>query len=250
MRPRGMRPQAQALGMSPSGPCCAPLRRCQCARALAGPLGRGILALPSQFGTDVHAPDPPSPPPFYTAEALAGLVAAGIAEIGAHTYGRPRVHWWREPVRLIIGRYTSIADGVEILLGGNHRADWVTTYPFTALGHLWPEAAGITGHPASKGDVRIGSDVWLGMGATILSGVTIGDGAVVGARAVVASNVPPFAVVAGNPARILRYRFDRRRIDALLAIRWWDWPDEKVRAHVRRLVSGDVDGFIARFRPR
>jgi len=87
--------------------------------------------------------------------------------LGAHTYGTARIHWWGEDADLTIGRFCSIARNVEIFLGGNHRPDWVTTYPFSVL-REWPEAAGITGHPASRGSVRIGNDVWIGTGATIL----------------------------------------------------------------------------------
>ncbi|HEX5127349.1 MAG TPA: CatB-related O-acetyltransferase, partial [Rhodocyclaceae bacterium] len=123
--------------------------------------------------------------------------------IGRGTYGDDLlVRNWNEGTTLRIGNYCSIAAGVKIYLGGEHRTDWVTTYPFSAL---WPEAAHIEGHPRSKGDVTIGNDVWIGTEAMILSGVTIGDGAVIGARAVVSRDVPPYAIVAGNPASVVRY---------------------------------------------
>ena len=113
----------------------------------------------------------------------------GKVTIGAHTYGAPLVRWWGEPANLSIGRFCSIADDVQIFLGGNHRTDWVTTYPFPVF-RAWHEARGIAGHPATRGDVHIGHDVWLGSGSVILSGVTIGHGAVIGCRAVVSRDVP------------------------------------------------------------
>ena len=109
---------------------------------------------------------------------------------------------------LTIGRYCSIADKVEILLGGGHRLDWATTYPFAAMAGLWPGVDASVDDQASRGDVTIGSDVWLGSGCLILSGVTIGHGAVIGAHAVVSRDVPPYAVVVGNPGRVVRSRFD------------------------------------------
>ncbi|MEN1972204.1 CatB-related O-acetyltransferase [Luteimonas sp. MJ204] len=170
--------------------------------------------------------------------------SSGRIDIGAHTYGKPRIRWWGEDANLLVGKYCSIAEGVEIFLGGNHRTDWITTFPFSWFGKAWPEARGITGHPATRGDVVIGNDVWLGAGCVVLSGVRIGDGAVIGCRAVVSRDVPPFAIVTGNPAKVVRLRFDEGRIARLLAVRWWDWPDARVRRHIGLLMAGDVDRFL------
>ena len=184
---------------------------------------------------------------FHTKDGLHDRIVADGFEVGAHSYGVPVVKSWKEGARLVIGRYCSIADDVTIFLGGNHRSDWVSQYPFPALAMFFPDAAGIPGHPATKGDVRIGSDVWLGDGCTILSGVTIGDGAAVGARAVVARDVPPYAVVAGNPARVIRTRFPDDVIARLLRLRWWDWPDDRVNAASPLLCQGDIEAFLARY---
>ena len=115
---------------------------------------------------------------------LAALARRHGFSIGEYSYGRPKVRFPESGRKLTIGRYCSIADKVEILLGGNHRTDWVTTYPFAAMRGLWPTAPDADYH-ASGGDVTIGHDVWLGSGVLILSGVAIGHGAVVAARAVV-----------------------------------------------------------------
>lgn len=176
---------------------------------------------------------------------LAKLVARrpGQFTIGAYTYGRPKVRFPESGARLVIGRYGSIADGVEILLGGNHELGWATTYPFPALPRLWPEAAGMTGHHTSRGDVVIGHDVWLGSQSMILSGVNIGHGAVVAARAVVTRDVPPYAVVAGNPARVVKLRFDETRIEQLLASRWWLRPAAEIRKLIPVLMSDRLEAL-------
>lgn len=168
--------------------------------------------------------------------------------IGAYSYGRPKVRFPESGRRLTIGRYCSIADKVEILLGGDHRLGWVSTYPFAAMAGLWPEADAPEDYHTSRGDVTIGHDVWLGSGCMILSGVTIGHGAVVAARAVVTRDVPPYAVVAGNPARVVRRRFDEASVAALLDAAWWDLPHAAVTELVPLLSSGRVAEFVAAVR--
>jgi acetyltransferase-like isoleucine patch superfamily enzyme len=169
-------------------------------------------------------------------------------EVGRHTYGHEQIEerHWGEPAALSIGSFCSVADRVVVFLGGNHRTDWVTTYPFPALADRWETARGIEGHPATNGDVRIGNDVWIGSNATILSGVAVGDGAVIGADSCVTRSIPPYAIVAGNPAVVLRRRFDQSTIEALLEIRWWDWSDEKIADNVMYLCSADIAGFVRR----
>jgi acetyltransferase-like isoleucine patch superfamily enzyme len=166
-------------------------------------------------------------------------------EVGDHTYGKPKVISWGERSSLRIGRYCSIASEVIIFLGSEHRVDWVSTYPFP---FLWKQAKSIQGHPATRGDVIIGNDVWVGFGATILSGVTVGDGAAIGACSVVTRDVPPYAIVAGNPAHLIRYRFDAETIGELLRIRWWDWPDIRVRENVQMICSPNIEEFIKKAR--
>ncbi|ARU86838.1 CatB-related O-acetyltransferase [Pseudomonas sp. M30-35] len=168
-------------------------------------------------------------------------------EYGTGSYGMPDVKYVREGTTLKIGAYCSIAKGVLILLGGNHRTDWVTTYPFPAM---LKQARHIEDYEESRGDVLIGSDVWLCTQCTILSGVTIGHGAVVAAGAMVCKDVEPFSIVAGNPARVIGWRFDQPTRDALLASQWWDWPKEEVASVVEQLCSEDVEGFLEYARNR
>ena len=182
-------------------------------------------------------------PDNHTRLHLAKLIARrpGQIAVGAYTYGRPKVRFPESGAKLTIGRYGSIADGVEILLGGNHRTDWVTTYPFPEFAARWPAAAGIAGSHATRGDVSIGHDVWLGSQCMVLSGVTIGTGAVVAARAVVTRDVPPYAIVAGNPARQLRFRLDEAQIATVLASRWWLLPPQDIQPLISILMSNRVD---------
>ena len=164
-------------------------------------------------------------------------------EIGRHSYGDLKVRQWGEGARLKIGAFCSFAEGARILLGGEHRTAWVTTYPFPVL---WRHAAGnISGHPYTKGDVVIGNDVWIGTEAIIMSGVQIGDGAVIGARTVVTKDIPSYAIVAGNPARIIRYRFSPDQIEKLLQLCWWNWSDSEIERQLPTLLTDDIDAFLA-----
>jgi acetyltransferase-like isoleucine patch superfamily enzyme len=163
--------------------------------------------------------------------------------VGDYSYGEPTV---LEPstAKLRVGRFTSIGQSVVVVLG-NHRTDTVTTYPFKSLRRFWHTAATAPDDHTSKGDVEIGSDVWIGQGVTILSGVRVGDGAVLAAQSVVTKDVPPYAIVAGNPARVVRYRFDEATVEKLLAIRWWDWPVNKIDEAIPLLTSPDLTQFLA-----
>jgi acetyltransferase-like isoleucine patch superfamily enzyme len=167
--------------------------------------------------------------------------ARDLFEFGRGTYGEPTVQF-PNAATLRVGAFCSIADNVQIFLGGNHRTDWITTYPFSAFR---PDARRFAGMPQTKGDIVIGNDVWIGDGATILSGVTIGDGAVIGARAVIAKDVPPYAVMIGNPARLLRRRFTEPQIEQLLRLAWWNWPDAKIDRAMPHLMAGDVEALVA-----
>jgi acetyltransferase-like isoleucine patch superfamily enzyme len=161
-------------------------------------------------------------------------------EVGKETYGKPEVLSWGSTSTLRIGSYCSIGGNVQILLGGNHRIDWVTTFPFPAR---WKEASAITGHPASKGDVVIENDIWIGRQSVILSGVTIHTGAVVACNSVVTRNVPPYTIVGGNPAREIKKRFSESQIARLLASRWWELDRESLVDLLPLLCSAAIDTF-------
>jgi len=185
----------------------------------------------------------------FTKDTLAVHVAAGRLVVGPHTYGPLILRYWGAPGGFVcrIGDYCSIADGVEVFMGGYHRPEWVSMYPFTAFPPFRGNFPGQP-HTVGRGDVTIGSDVWLASQCTIMSGVTIGHGAVIAARAVVTRDVPPYAIVAGNPGRVVKYRFDEETIAEMLAIAWWDWPEERVLENLDLLLSADMAAFIARNR--
>jgi len=155
------------------------------------------------------------------------------ADVGRYTYGRPTFVRFRSSERAQIGAFCSIADNVTFILGGNHFSERVTTYPLNLVFETQP----LPWHESSKGRIVVGNDVWIGYGASILSGVTIGDGAVIGAGSVVTKNVEPYAIAAGNPARLIRRRFDAATIARLLALRWWDWPLADIERDATELLS-------------
>lgn len=183
----------------------------------------------------------------YTRDVLKG----DNYEIGQFTYGIPTVFagFLHPEVKLKIGRFCSIAAGVTIYLGGNHRTNQVTTYPFIFFPDDWPQAKQLRVEdvgPVSRGNVVIGNDVWIGHRASILSGVTIGDGAVIGAESVVVNDVEPYSIVSGNPARLIRKRFDEETIRRLLEVKWWDWPIEKIGKNLNVICSNNVSNVFSK----
>ena len=164
--------------------------------------------------------------------------------IGDYTYGNFEIREWDNKTKLKIGKYCSIADGVIFLLGGEHRSDFITTYPFNALLKNFNY---IEGHPHTKGNITIGNDVWIGSEAKILSGVNIEDGAIIGANSIVTKDVPPYAIAAGNPAKIVRYRFDEITINKLLKIKWWDFDEKEIIEIIPLLQSENIQKLIDKY---
>jgi acetyltransferase-like isoleucine patch superfamily enzyme len=151
---------------------------------------------------------------------------------GRHSYGIEHItiRSWGEGAHLFIGGFCSIADNLTIFLGGNHRSDWATTFPFGYISNEKFPAGQINGHgqPATKGHVIIENDVWVGSGCTIMSGLRIGTGSILAAKSVVVKDVEPYAIVGGNPAKLIKRRFAENIIQQLLEIRWWDRSDEDI----------------------
>ena len=145
--------------------------------------------------------------------------------------------------RLIIGKFCSIACGAKFLFNSaNHTLSSLSTYPFPLFFEEWGlDVSRITRAWDNKGDIVIGNDVWIGYEAVVFAGVTIGDGAIIGTRAVVTKDVPPYTIVGGVPAKPIRKRFSNEIITALLATRWWDWPEEKIAGHLAAIQSGRID---------
>jgi acetyltransferase-like isoleucine patch superfamily enzyme len=166
--------------------------------------------------------------------------------VGRHTYGGAARNLVRPSAEapIAIGAFCSIGPDVLIFGQADHPTHLASTFPLRTL-LLRPEGGNVDS--VTRGGVSIGNDVWVGARAIILSGVTVGDGAVIGAGAVVTRSVPPYAIVAGNPARLLRYRFDEATIAALLEVRWWDWPDQRI-AEMEEAFYGPVAGFLAHAR--
>lgn len=140
--------------------------------------------------------------------------------------------------KLIIGRFCSIGSGAVFVKAGNqgHRADWHSTYPFHYMSFFSEAPDGYL----PKGDTVVGNDVWIGSEAMVLPGVHIGHGAIIAARAVVTRDVPPYTIVGGNPAKVIRERFSSQKIAELLAMAWWDWDDEKIRENLSMLCSENL----------
>jgi chloramphenicol O-acetyltransferase type B len=148
--------------------------------------------------------------------------------------------------RLTIGSYCSIASGVKFMLGGNqgHRHDWIATYPLDIIEPTKRRERKTPKAFLKKGNTVIGSDVWIGYEALIMPGVKIGDGAVIAARAVVTKDVEPYAIVGGNPAKLIKYRFEKEDRETLLEVQWWSWPEEKILQHTEELRGGDVQKLL------
>jgi acetyltransferase-like isoleucine patch superfamily enzyme len=153
---------------------------------------------------------------------------------------------WSDQYKVVLGKYNSIGRDCNFFLHANHRPDWITTSS-QLLGPVTPEIAQLhmnMGHPTCKGDIIVENDVWIGATSTIMSGVKISNGAVIAGGSTVTKDVPPYAIVAGNPGVIVKYRFTDEQIKDLLEIAWWNWDENKIKEESMLLWSQDINHFI------
>lgn len=146
--------------------------------------------------------------------------------------------------KLIIGKFCMIASGVTFIMNGaNHLTDAISTYPFAIFGHGWENAMEGKTYP-TKGDTIIGNDVWIGHKVTIMPGIKVGDGAIIATNATVTKDVPPYAIVGGNPAAEIKKRFSEEDIEKLLAIKWWDWEIDRISRNVGHLTANRIGDLL------
>ncbi|MFI0478521.1 MAG: CatB-related O-acetyltransferase [Candidatus Rhabdochlamydia sp.] len=143
-------------------------------------------------------------------------------------------------VKLTIGKFCAIAAETRFIMTGDHKLDAISTYPFPIFGPGWEYAFNVYDLPV-KGDIVVGNDVWFGYDSLIMNGVTIGSGVIIAAKAVVVKDVPAYSIVAGNPAKVVKMRFDDQTIDRLLKIAWWDWNIEKINQNLKLICNLEVD---------
>jgi virginiamycin A acetyltransferase len=147
--------------------------------------------------------------------------------------------------RLIIGKFCALARGVKFIMNGaNHKLDGFSTYPFQIFGNGWEKVDPQPEALPHKGDTVIGNDVWIGYETVIMPGIQVGDGAIIAAKSVVVSDVPPYTIFGGNPARCIRQRFDDEVIRSLLEIAWWNWEIEKITRNLDEIVSANIGALI------
>jgi virginiamycin A acetyltransferase len=148
--------------------------------------------------------------------------------------------------KLVIGKFCALARGVKFIMNGaNHKLSGISTYPFQIFGNGWEKVMPAAEDLPYKGDTVIGNDVWIGYEALFMPGIKVGNGAIVSSKSVVTGDVPAYAIVGGNPAKVIRYRFDSETIARLEQIAWWNWPVEKISAHLALITAGDVDALAA-----
>lgn len=181
----------------------------------------------------------------YSKIVLKKHLQEGNVKIGEYSYGTPKIVWDKySSSKIEIGKFCSLANNVTIHNGSNHNINWVSTYPHRIMFNMQGKFS--DGHPATKGNVIIGNDVWVGEGSTIFSGVRIGDGAVIAGNSVVVKDVEPYSVYGGAPAQFIKYRFPEDKIKNLLLISWWNWDLNKIKKYVPLLCSENIDEFITK----
>ncbi|GEQ98283.1 Vat family streptogramin A O-acetyltransferase [Iodidimonas gelatinilytica] len=204
----------------------------------------------------VRFPDPASPDPLPHAprvQWLKPLISRANIHVGDYSYYDDPIaperfetdnvlyHFDHVGDLLRIGRFCALATGTTFIMNGaNHKTNGISTFPFPIFGADWERHMALLHDNPSRGDTVLGHDVWCGYQSLIMPGVTIGHGAVVASRSVVTADVPPFAIVAGNPARIVKMRFSPEESARLLALAWWDWPIEQISRFIPLIMEGSI----------
>lgn len=179
---------------------------------------------------------------------IISLQAKGLLTVGKGTYGIHNldIHSYKgSEVKVSIGKYCSIGPKVTIITGGIHPVNWISTYPFRIKLDLPGKYK--DGMPSSNGEILIGNDVWIGTDVLILSGVKIGNGSVIASGSIVTKDVGHYCIVAGNPAKVVKLRFEIEHIEKLLLIEWWNWDDKKIMENIDILSSNRIDKFVEEF---
>jgi virginiamycin A acetyltransferase len=202
-------------------------------------------------------PDVPHPMPDQPRVVLLKpLVTSPLIEVGEYSYyddpddptafETRNVLYHYGPEKLVIGRFCALAEGVRFLMNGaNHRMDGPSTFPFPIMGAPWAAHFDLITGLSGRGDTVVGHDVWIGYQVLVMSGVHIGNGAIIASGSVVVDDVPDYAIVGGNPARLIRHRYPEDDIARLNRLAWWDWPFDHITRHVRTIMSGTVDDLEA-----
>lgn len=175
-----------------------------------------------------------------------------LSVVGKWSYGSPKIYRYNWKNKIYIGNFCSIGPEVKIIIGGNHRTDWVTTSPLPDenfnFDNTFANARKIKNFNLSKGDLFIKNDVWIGAFSIILSGITLGNGCVIAAGSVVTKDVKPYTIVGGVPAKFLRSRFNKKQSKFLNESGWWDLEDEKINFLSKYLLNKNVSEFIKKFK--
>ncbi|MFI6043924.1 CatB-related O-acetyltransferase [Nocardia sp. NPDC051321] len=182
---------------------------------------------------------------------LRPLITSPLIEVGEYSYyddpddptafETRNVLYHYGPEKLIIGKFCALGTGTRFIMNGaNHRMDGPSTFPFPTMGGSWSNHFDLLTGLSNRGDTVVGNDVWFGNGVTVMPGVRIGHGAIISTGSVVTGDVPDYGIVGGNPARLIRNRYDDKDIARLLAVAWWDWPVEHLTEHVRTIMSGTI----------
>jgi len=185
---------------------------------------------------------------YFLNDNLKNEISQNLAVVGKWSYGNPKIYRWNWKNKIFIGNFCSLGPEIKIIIGGNHRTDWVSTSQLPAdtfnFNDTFLNAQKIKNFNYSKGDLHIENDVWIGAFSIIFSGVRLGNGSVVAAGSVVTKDVEPYTVVGGNPAKFIKKRFTSKQINFLNSSKWWELEDKKIDLLSKYLLNENVDLFI------